>query len=322
MYNKDKLVSVIIPTFNRAALLPSAIDSVLAQTHPAVEIVVVDDGSTDNTRAVLTRFGDRIRVLTQSNAGASAARNAGIAASHGEIVSFVDSDDLWLPTKLEKQVSLLERAGPQTPCCLCNVSLVYSNGQGGSSFDLSLIKPSLPEGLWLNVLQVLVTRFILFNQAVAIRRSALVRLGGFDESCAYMEDYDLALRLALAGPWAFVAEPLAVWNEGTAGSLTRRAENERLQLQRTIFGIHQKIGDIAQYSGCGERQRRQLAFELQRNRIKLGAAILLHGESALGRLSGKFVRRLEKILDAIYTHSPWYPEMEVAAVQAVTVSAH
>lgn len=314
MQHPTDLVSVVIPTFNRARLLPSAIESVLAQSYRAVEIIVVDDGSTDNTSAVLARYRDQIRVLTQANAGASAARNAGIAVSRGDIIAFLDSDDLWLPSKLERQVSLLQRAGPGTPCCLCNMSLAYASGQGGSSFDLSLIKPALPEGLWINVLQVLATRFVLFNQAVAIRRSALEALGGFDERFAYMEDYDLAMRLAFAGPWAFVAEPLAIWNEGSSGSLTMQAARERVALQRTIFGIHQKINAMADESDCPWHQRQQLSFELVRNRVKLAAVTLQQGESALSKLSGNVLYKLERLVDKVYTHSPWYPAMEVAAV--------
>jgi glycosyltransferase involved in cell wall biosynthesis len=314
-HHGSDLISVIIPTYNRASCLSRAIDSVLAQSYRTLELIVVDDGSTDDTPAVLARYGNRIRSIRQANGGASKARNAGIAASRGSIVSFLDSDDSWLPTKLEKQVALMARVGETSPCCLSNITLAYSNGEQGTSFELSLIKPALTEGLWTNVLPVLATRFILFNQAVAVRRSALERLGGFDENFSYMEDYDLALRLALLGPWCYVAEPLVVWNEGSAGSLTKRAERERVELQKTIFGIHQKICGAAEAFGCDSQQRRQLGFELFRNRVKLVATSLSHGPSRVGRLSGTALHRLESLLDSLYTHSPWYPTMEVASVR-------
>src|SRR5260370_40369290 len=111
------LVSVIIPTYNRAALVCQTIDNVFQQTYRNFEIILVDDGSTDETQARLRQYGDRIRVITQTNAGAAVARNRGIAAAHGEIIAFQDSDDLWQPTKLERQVPLLQETNTSVPCC-------------------------------------------------------------------------------------------------------------------------------------------------------------------------------------------------------------
>ena len=117
------IVSAIIPTYNRAHLVTEAIDSVLAQTYPHIEVIVVDDGSTDDTMARLAPYGSRIRVIRQENAGPAAARNKGIAASSGGLVAFLDSDDLWLPAKIERQVRLLQKAGTSIPCCLCNINM-------------------------------------------------------------------------------------------------------------------------------------------------------------------------------------------------------
>lgn len=312
------LVSVVIPSYNRATLLPAAIDSVLEQTYPNIELIVVDDGSTDNTASVLEPYRRRVRVVKQLNAGASAARNNGIAVSRGQYLAFLDSDDLWLPRKIEAQVAMMESCGPSVPCCICNMRLAYADGREGRSFALSLIEPALRQGLWVNPLQVLATRFVLFNQAVLVRREALERVGAFDEQCRFMEDYDLALRLALAGAWAYLAEPLAVWNEGTAGSLTRHAEDERVELQRIVHRIHCKIGRLAVDAACSTRQRRQLAFERSRARARLEAAQLMRHRLAPVRMIGSALRRLEKLLDSAYTHSPWYPAMQVAAVEAAT----
>ena len=98
-------VSVIIPTYNRSLSVREAIESVLAQTYRDFELIVVDDGSADNTPSVLGSFGERIRGIRQANAGVSAARNAGIRAAKGEWVAFLDSDDLWVPQKLERQMA-------------------------------------------------------------------------------------------------------------------------------------------------------------------------------------------------------------------------
>src|SRR5947208_1919794 len=96
------LVSVVIPVFNRHRYVREAIESVLAQTYPAVEVVVTDDGSTDETPDVLRSFGDRIRVITQPNAGIAAARNVAVGAARGSLIALLDSDDRWLPNKLER----------------------------------------------------------------------------------------------------------------------------------------------------------------------------------------------------------------------------
>src|SRR5438045_8833163 len=102
-------VSIIIPTFNRANLVDGAIESVLAQTEPNIEVMVVDDGSTDDTAEKLGRFGHRIIVIRQGNAGVSSARNTGIRAARGEWIAFVDSADRWQPEKLERQLQCLQK---------------------------------------------------------------------------------------------------------------------------------------------------------------------------------------------------------------------
>ncbi|MGZ5030570.1 MAG: glycosyltransferase family 2 protein [Methylobacter sp.] len=313
--NHKPLVSIVIPTYNRARLLPAAIESVLGQGYPNTEIIIVDDGSTDETQEVLSGFGNRINILTQENKGAAAARNHGIRSSKGDIVAFLDSDDLWLPTKLERQVALLEKTDRSVPCCLCNIQLAYSDGRVGSSFDLSLIRPSIEEGLWVNVLEVLATRFILFNQSVAIRREALEKVGGYDENYLYMEDHDLALRLALLGPWAFIQQPLVIWNEGTMGSLTKQSENEQVNLFKTIFDIYQKIVMLSKSTKCYESRHRQLVFELMRAWLKLKAASLSHMPSHGSRAVGLILKELERFFDKVYTNSPLYPKMEVTTIE-------
>src|SRR5947209_13220762 len=98
-------VSVIIPTYNHGRFIADAIESVLAQTYPVSEIIVVDDGSTDETQEVVEKFGEKVRYIEQANAGVSAARNTGIENSDGDLVAFLDADDTWLPEKIEKQVA-------------------------------------------------------------------------------------------------------------------------------------------------------------------------------------------------------------------------
>ena len=166
------LVSVVIPTFNRAKVVTRAIDSVLEQTYRNCEVIVVDDGSTDDTADVLRSYKDKIVYIQQKNAGPSAARNRGIRESKGEFIAFLDSDDLWFATKLERQAGLLTDAGPETPCCLCDSLIRMPGGQERSSFEIAFLKPREPEGLWLNPAMVFATRFVLFSQAVLVRASS------------------------------------------------------------------------------------------------------------------------------------------------------
>lgn len=109
IFKREAKVSVIVPTFNRSHLVCDAIDSALTQTLPPHEIIVVDDGSTDDTALILKKYGDRIHYIYQPNCGVSAARNIGISLSTGDHIAFLDSDDLWLPNKLETQVAILEK---------------------------------------------------------------------------------------------------------------------------------------------------------------------------------------------------------------------
>lgn len=204
----SNIISVIIPTYNRAETVDRSIASVLGQSYQPIEVIVVDDGSTDHTTEVLSSYGDRIRVIRQENRGPSAARNTGVAACIGKIVAFLDSDDTWEVGKLERQVRLLERGGKEVVCCVCNAELISKGGPHQTSFGVANVLSDLREGYWINPAPILASRFILFNQVVAIRKEAFVRVGGFKEHMRLLEDHDLAFRLALLGPWAFISDPL------------------------------------------------------------------------------------------------------------------
>jgi len=187
-------VSVIIPTYNRAAYIAEAIRSVQAQTYPALEIIVADDGSTDDTPAIVARFGDAITYVPLPHRGQPAAtRNTGLREASGEFVAFLDSDDLFLPNKLELQLAALE-AHPQA-------GLVYSNGHYFRD------DPAQPTGYALDglptpsgdVLAELLRGNVVASPAVVlIRRTCLDVVGMLDENPDFfgVEDYDLWLRIA------------------------------------------------------------------------------------------------------------------------------
>jgi glycosyltransferase involved in cell wall biosynthesis len=184
-------VSVIIPTYNQARYLSAAVRSVLSQTYGDLELIVVNDGSTDNTRQEVAGFSDsRVRYIYQENRGLSAARNTGILASAGEYIALLDSDDVWLPRKLELQVEFLDSCS--------ETALVYSDAylfddQTGDITGKFLDGKGVFSGKVLR--HLLSIQFIKPSTAV-IRRSVFKTVGAFDESIGEVQDRDMWLRIA------------------------------------------------------------------------------------------------------------------------------
>jgi glycosyltransferase involved in cell wall biosynthesis len=309
----EPLVTAIIPTFNRAGVVGEAIDSVLQQTYSKVEVIVVDDGSTDGTPAMLRRYGNAIRVITQENAGPSAARNRGIACANGSIVAFLDSDDLWLPAKLERQVALLQRLDASVPCCLCNIAMRWKTKER-SSFESGFLKPAIGEGIWLNPDEVLATRFVLFTQGVAIRRATLERIGGFDERLRLLEDHELALRLSPEGPWAFIADPMVVWRE-TKGSLYQNAKRQELNIAQVYVQIlRQRLETDADKRGG--RIAKCLRWELDTTLRHIRALQIGDAGFCGAAAAGKALLKVEQYRNTLLRRSPGYPHMKVEPLHA------
>jgi glycosyltransferase involved in cell wall biosynthesis len=314
MGNSNPLVSAVIPTYNRAHIIGDAVESILAQTYREIEVIVVDDGSKDDTLSRLKQYGDRIRVISQANAGPAAARNRGIAVAHGELIAFLDSDDLWLPTKIERQVALLRRAGESVPCCLSNIMMKWNSGDR-ASFDIALLKPAAEEGVWLNVDEVLATRFVLFNQGVVIRRKVLEKIGGFDESIRYLEDYELPLRLSLEGPWAFIQTPLVIWRESLTNSVYKNSKREALCTSECLVEVFEMHLARVEKARREARLRWYVSGELKRARRELWAARLSQN-SRWGSALAVSIEIVERYRRAMFRRSPWYPKMKVAAIPA------
>lgn len=308
--SKELLVSTIIPTYNRSRIVVEAIDSILSQTYGNIEIIVVDDGSTDDTLERLRQYGDRIRVLSQQNAGPGIARNRGIAAARGELIAFLDSDDLWLPSKIERQVAQLQTAGKSVPCSLSNI-VMRSDKREVTSFDISQLRPDLEEGIWLNVDDVLASRFVLFNQAVVIRRSVLEKIGGFDEGLRFQEDYDLPLRLSLEGPWAFIREPLVIWRESKAGSWYKSSQREEVCCSTCTVRVFEK--HLATVRGSYQRKSlvKQVNRGLKKARRELRVVRMKHMKSLGASGIAVLLRNAEMYRNAAFRRSHWFPKMKV-----------
>jgi len=195
-------VSAIIPTYNYARFLRDAIDSVLAQTFPVLEVIVVDDGSTDDTRQVLEAYGDRIRVIHQENAGVAAARMTGVSAARGEYLAFLDSDDIWLPQKLEKQIARFEQ-DPALGLVHCGAEM-FDNSSGGTlSIDLNGM-----EGWVARELLLLDRGIVGGGSALMVPKRVAEEVGGFDSRLSPSEDWDFSYRVATRYRVAFVPEVL------------------------------------------------------------------------------------------------------------------
>jgi len=191
--NENKpLVSVIIPTFNRATMVVEALDSVLAQSYQSLEIIVVDDGSTDDTEVRLASYGERIKVIRRAlNRGVSAARNCGIRQSCGHYVVLLDSDDLWLPKKIERQLDFF-RKHPQAMICQTEEIWMRRGKRVNPKYKHRKYSGSIfPHCLPL---------CIVSPSAVMIKRELLSQVGLFDEQLPACEDYDLWLRIAAHHP--------------------------------------------------------------------------------------------------------------------------
>jgi glycosyltransferase involved in cell wall biosynthesis len=210
--NPVPLVSVIIPTYNRAHVLTRAVKSVLNETFRDFELIVVNDGSTDSTLAVLEKFDHKLRVVSQPNGGVSAARNTGIARAQGELLAFLDSDDEWMPDKLARQTAMID---PSKPFFICHTDELWlregkqvpqkgiHRKQGGWFFERAL------------------ERCLISPSSVMISRSLLDEVGMFDENLCAAEDYDLWLRITAFLPVDFVPEPLVVKHGDSPDQLSR-----------------------------------------------------------------------------------------------------
>lgn len=198
------LVSVIIPAWNAARTLPRAIGSVLSQTWLRRELIVIDDGSSDTTLALLASYGDQLRMVSQANAGPSAARNCGLREARGEYVAFLDADDYWLPEKLERQVALLD-AQPDIGFCSTATTVVDTQGRHMRDWPCRNAAEPLLETLFMHSAAVSGS-----TSGVLVRRALMLEADGFDERLRGFEDPDLWIRLAALTGYACTPEALTV----------------------------------------------------------------------------------------------------------------
>ena len=284
-------VSVIIPAYNREESLRESVESVLRQTYSDFELLIVDDCSSDNTLKIANAIDDpRVRILqTPENCGASGARNLGAREARGDWLAFQDSDDEWLPTKLEKQMAAL--AGNSTAIgSYCGLLVLGGLSEsGGARMTVNYIPEAtyIPDHASLDGdLSTIILRYSLIStQMLVVRRELFETVGGFDEELKALVDWDLCIRLAQKGPFAFIDEPL-VLQRFSSNSLTRDREKRRLARYRIL----EKYGDLlASYPDILVKHYRSLASDERFRGDYQKALMLIKKAGALDPLNLKLL---------------------------------
>jgi len=206
-------VSVIIPAYNAAATIAGTLDSVIGQTFQDFEIICVDDGSTDRTRAIVEQYardcGDRVKLGEQANSGPAAGRNNGARHSTGEYLAFLDADDVWTAPMLERTVAVLD-ADPLLSLVYCNAALADSEGV---ALDTSLVGKGFDHPP--SIHELLTRLWPIMPSAALVRRSGYEKCGGYRDELRgasfRFEDVDFWIKMREQGPFGYIAEPLVIW---------------------------------------------------------------------------------------------------------------
>jgi glycosyltransferase involved in cell wall biosynthesis len=257
-------VSVIIPTHNRAELLKRAIQSVLNQTYQDFELIVVDDGSTDNTEEVVRSLNDeKLRYLRHDkNRGAGAARNTGIRAAEGRYVAFQDSDDEWLPAKLEKQIRIIESAPSE-------VGVVYTGFwriEDHKKVYIPSPRITPKEG---NIHDILLKGNFIGTPVALVKRECFDRAGIFDEKLPKLEDWELWIRISKYYQFRYIDEPLVI-SYLTQGGVNEQGGLTQLQALKSI--LEKYFEDI-------KKSRKTLAIHY----LRIGHLLCTNAEMNQGR---------------------------------------
>ena len=269
-------VSVVIPTYNRGKFVVKAIDSVLRQSFPDVEILVVDDGSTDGTREALEAYGTEIKYIFQENAGVSSARNAGIRLAQGEWVAFLDSDDEWGQKYLSSQLEQTEKV-PTAVAHTTSALTILSGGERSSLFVESGFSERFKQKQYLTLERPLCT--ILrharwFLQATIIRKDVLLQAGLFDEELSIAEDLDIIARVALRGPYTFCKNELVEVYRRDESIENLMAKSRKRGIYRyTSFG--KVYSNLLTISGLTFRERASIARASSCTKRALGNVLVM-----------------------------------------------
>ena len=278
------LISVIIPTYNRERFVGKAIDSVMRQSFTDLELIVIDDGSTDETRQILEAYGADIKCIFQENAGVSSARNAGIRVAQGTWVAFLDSDDEWTEDYLSCQVAQIKEF-PEAVAHITNAVTILPNGGRSSLFSQTGLLDRFnrePCVVFERPLRVIIEHAPWFLQASIIRRDVLIKAGLLNEELSIAEDLDLIARVAIRGPVTFCRKELV--------EIYRREESiENLGGQSLKRGTYEysafgKVyANLLNSPGLNRVERAAIANALSSTKRALGNLLVLTGRKAEAR---------------------------------------
>ncbi|MGB7267646.1 MAG: glycosyltransferase [Terracidiphilus sp.] len=239
--SKKPLVSVVIPTFNRAVQVQAALKSVLAQTHREFEVIVVDDGSTDGTKFALQQFlrsktdgGNQVRYILQPNQGQSAARNTGVEAARGEWIAFLDSDDVWFPEKLELQLKAIEHFAGESWACITDARWIDDLGMDTTAFRRSGKRYEGTMGLDPGAVESLARiRDPFCVSTLLVHAGVAKQAGWFEPDIKFAEDHDFLLRLSLVTPFCYVNKLLCLIDQSSSpeGSECRPWDQDEVRLK-------------------------------------------------------------------------------------------
>jgi glycosyltransferase involved in cell wall biosynthesis len=225
-------ITVIIPVYNRPAFVQEAIKSVLDQTYSNVELIVVNDGSTDETPSVLHSFADKIRIIHQENKGVSAARNTGIKNSDSQWIAFLDSDDIWLPEKLDLQMQFFEK---HPDARICQTEEIWIK-DGKRLYPKK--KHKKKSGM---IFKHCLPLCIVSPSAVMSHREMFEMVGTFDESLPACEDYDLWLRISCQYPIFLLDKPLIIKRGGHDDQLSQAIRLDRFRIRALLKILHSNV---------------------------------------------------------------------------------
>lgn len=256
------LISVVNPAYNASAFLSDAIQSVLEQTYKKVECLVIDDGSTDETPAIAGRYRKSIWYIRKENGGVSSARNAGIRASRGELVAFLDADDVWLPHKLEIQSRVLA-ARPDV--AMCYSGLRHVDQELRRLYD----EPAAPAGVALRNTLLLEQPYMSIPSTALVKRAVAVEVGLFDERLSTSADTDFACRVALTHEVAAVTDPLVLYRRHP-----QQMHHDALAMKRDMELVFEKIFSDPRLPESVSRLRRRAEANLN---ATVAGHLQLHG---------------------------------------------
>ena len=247
------LVSVIIPTFNRANVIKRAVNSVLNQAFTDFECVVVDDGSTDETDSVLSEFSSKIRVVKTENRGVAAARNLGAELAEGKFIAFLDSDDEWKKEKLSRQISYMKESGLK----ISQTDEIWMRNGKFVNKSRKYIRPS--GDIFYKCLEVCAVT----PSSVVMERELFFDYGGFDESFPVCEDFDLWLRMSPKEKFGLVDEPLIIKYGGAADQLSNAAGMDKYRII-SIYNMLYKNNNL-------DKEQKKALFETLAKKVKIYA---------------------------------------------------